>query len=111
MPRHCSRNCWARAARSTAAPCVLRWRPPSAPPTRTAHGSRGLTRLAGRIPPQTRRSEESEHFQQDAYEALEADALPIGVVMFPGSGISANLANKAKKLGIPVWRFTADNPV
>jgi hypothetical protein len=36
------------------------------------------------------------------------EALPIGVVVFPGSGISANLADKAKKLGIPVWRFTDD---
>ncbi len=34
------------------------------------------------------------------------EALPIGVLVFPGSGISANLADKAKKLGIPVWRFT-----
>jgi YspA, cpYpsA-related SLOG family len=34
------------------------------------------------------------------------EALPIGVVAFPGSGISANLADKAKALGIPVWRFT-----
>jgi hypothetical protein len=34
-------------------------------------------------------------------------ALPIGVPEFPGSGISANLADKARKLGIPVWRFTA----
>jgi hypothetical protein len=34
------------------------------------------------------------------------EALPIGVVVFPGSGISANLADKARKLGIPVWRFT-----
>ena len=33
------------------------------------------------------------------------EALPIGVVVFPGSGISANLADKAKKIGIPVWRF------
>jgi hypothetical protein len=31
--------------------------------------------------------------------------LPIGVIVFPGSGISANLADKAKKLGIPVWAF------
>jgi hypothetical protein len=31
--------------------------------------------------------------------------LPIGVIVFPGSGISANLADKAKKLGIPVWTF------
>jgi hypothetical protein len=34
------------------------------------------------------------------------DALPIGVLAFPGSGISANLADKARKLGIPVWRVT-----
>ena len=34
------------------------------------------------------------------------EALPIGAVVFPGSGISANLADKARKLGIPVWRFT-----
>jgi hypothetical protein len=36
------------------------------------------------------------------------DALPVGVIVFPGSGISANLADKAKKLGIPVWRFSED---
>jgi hypothetical protein len=36
------------------------------------------------------------------------EVLPIGVVVFPGSGISANLADKARKLGIPVWRFTAE---
>jgi hypothetical protein len=33
------------------------------------------------------------------------NVLPIGVIVFPGSGISANLADKAKKLGIPVWEF------
>lgn len=33
------------------------------------------------------------------------DVLPIGVMIFPGSGIQDNLADKAKKLGIPVWRF------
>jgi hypothetical protein len=33
------------------------------------------------------------------------EVLPIGVIVFPGSGISANLADKAKKLGIPVWKF------
>jgi hypothetical protein len=36
------------------------------------------------------------------------EALPIGVVAFPGSGISANLADKARKMGIPVWRFAED---
>jgi hypothetical protein len=29
--------------------------------------------------------------------------LPIGVLVFPGTGIQANLADKARKLGIPVW--------
>lgn len=33
------------------------------------------------------------------------DTLPVGLVAFPGSGISANLADKARKLGIPVWHF------
>jgi hypothetical protein len=31
--------------------------------------------------------------------------LPIGVMVFPGTGIQENLADKARKLGIPVWRF------
>jgi hypothetical protein len=33
------------------------------------------------------------------------DALPIGVMVFPGTGIQDNLADKAKKFGIPVWKF------
>ena len=33
--------------------------------------------------------------------------LPIGVLHFPGTGIQDNLADKAKKLGIPVWKFGA----
>ncbi len=36
------------------------------------------------------------------------ETLPIGVLVFPGSGISANLADKAKTLGIPLWRFDQD---
>jgi hypothetical protein len=31
--------------------------------------------------------------------------LPIGVMHFPGTGIQDNLADKATKLGIPVWKF------
>jgi hypothetical protein len=31
------------------------------------------------------------------------DVLPIGVVVFPGSGISDNLADKAKAMGIPLF--------
>jgi hypothetical protein len=33
------------------------------------------------------------------------EVLPMGVMVFPGTGIQANLADKARKLGIPVWRF------
>jgi hypothetical protein len=33
------------------------------------------------------------------------EALPIGVIVFPGSGIVENLADKARKMGIPLWRF------
>ena len=31
------------------------------------------------------------------------ECLPIGVIVFPGNGIQANLADKARKLGLPVW--------
>jgi hypothetical protein len=33
------------------------------------------------------------------------ETLPTGLIAFPGSGISANLTDKARKLGIPVWTF------
>ncbi|AJE45678.1 DUF2493 domain-containing protein [Celeribacter indicus] len=33
------------------------------------------------------------------------DTLPIGVMVFPGTGIQENLADKARKLGIPVMKF------
>ena len=31
--------------------------------------------------------------------------IPIGLIVFPGSGITENLADKARGLGVPVWRF------
>jgi hypothetical protein len=31
--------------------------------------------------------------------------MPIGVMVFPGTGIQDNLADKAKRMGIPVWKF------
>jgi hypothetical protein len=34
-------------------------------------------------------------------------AMPIGVLHFPGTGIQDNLADKARTLGIPVWKFGA----
>jgi hypothetical protein len=33
------------------------------------------------------------------------ECLPAGLIVFPGSGITANLADKARKIGIPLWRF------
>ncbi len=33
------------------------------------------------------------------------ETMPIGVIVFPGSGISDNLADKARKLGIPLLDF------
>jgi hypothetical protein len=38
------------------------------------------------------------------------EALPIGVIAFPGSGVSANLADKARAKGIRVWRFEESAP-
>jgi hypothetical protein len=37
------------------------------------------------------------------------EVLPIGVIAFPGSGITENLADKARKMGIPVWKFTVES--
>jgi hypothetical protein len=34
--------------------------------------------------------------------------MPAGVIIFPGSGITGNLADKSRRLGIPVWRFGGD---
>jgi hypothetical protein len=31
--------------------------------------------------------------------------MPIGVIIFPGTGIQDNLADKAREMGIPVYRF------
>jgi hypothetical protein len=33
------------------------------------------------------------------------EIVPKGVMHFPGTGINDNLADKARKLGIPVWKF------
>lgn len=32
------------------------------------------------------------------------EAMPIGLILFPGSGVVENLGDKARKLGIPVWK-------
>jgi hypothetical protein len=37
------------------------------------------------------------------------DTLPTGVIVFGGAGVAANLADKAKALGVRVWRFAAES--
>ncbi|ANL51114.1 hypothetical protein AMC87_PD00992 (plasmid) [Rhizobium phaseoli] len=34
--------------------------------------------------------------------------MPAGVIIFPGSGITGNLVDKARRLGIPVWQAIGD---
>ncbi|WP_281432872.1 hypothetical protein [Methylocystis sp. H4A] len=38
------------------------------------------------------------------------ETAPIGVIAFPGSWIVEKLADKARKMGIPVWRFDVAPP-
>ena len=52
-------------------------------------------------PDWTRHAKAAPFKRNDAMLAV----LPIGVIVFPGSGIQDNLADKARKLGIPVWKF------
>ena len=40
--------------------------------------------------------------RNDAMLDAMLDALPVGVLVFPGTGIQENHADKARKLGIPV---------
>jgi hypothetical protein len=35
----------------------------------------------------------------------QCSQVPIGIPVFPGTGIQANLADKARKLDIPVWNY------
>jgi hypothetical protein len=56
-------------------------------------------------PGTSRRSIQAQrHYARDDADG-RLEAMPIGAVVFPGSGISQNLADKAKKLSIPLMRF------
>jgi hypothetical protein len=44
------------------------------------------------------------------YNDAMLEALPIGVIVIPESGIVENLADKARKMGIKVWRFELSRP-
>ena len=79
------------------------------------HGSlpRGAERIAAcwadnrKVPQITFKPDWARHAKAAPFKRNDQmlEALPIGVIVFPGSGISANLADKARKLGVPVWKF------
>ena len=61
---------------------------------------RGVPQIAFK-PDWTKHAKAAPFKRNDAMLAV----LPIGVLYFPGTGIQDNLADKARTLGIPVWRF------
>lgn len=62
--------------------------------------SRKVTQIAYK-PDWTRHAKAAPFKRNDAMLEL----LPIGVIVFPGTGIQENLSDKSRKLGIPVWRY------
>ena len=62
--------------------------------------ARGVTQIA--FKPDWDRHKRAAPFKRN--DAM-LDTLPIGVIVFPGTGITDNLADKAKKLGIPLLDF------
>jgi hypothetical protein len=64
---------------------------------------RGITQIAFK-PDWVRHSKAAPFKRNDTM----LEALPIGVLVTPGTGIQANLADKAHRLGIPVWKIGKD---
>jgi hypothetical protein len=64
---------------------------------------RGITQISFK-PDWGRHSKAAPFKRNDAI----LEALPIGVLVTPGTGIQANLADKARRLGIPVWKIGKD---
>ncbi len=60
-----------------------------------------------RVPQVAFRPDWTRHGKAAPFKRNDAmlDTLPIGVVVFPGTGIQDNLADKARKLGIPLFDF------
>jgi hypothetical protein len=79
------------------------------------HGGspKGAERIAARwadhrkVPQIAFRPDWAKHAKAAPFKRNDAilEALPIGVLVAPGSGIQANLADKARRLGIPVSRL------
>jgi hypothetical protein len=80
------RKCWQRNKGGTARPAMA------------------SDKICTRTPDFTRHKNAAPFKRNDQLLAV----LPIGVVVFPGSGISDNLADKAKALGIPLFDFRTD---
>ena len=62
--------------------------------------SRGVTQVAFR--PDWNRHGKAAPFKRND---RMIEALPVGLIIFPGTGIQDNLADKAAKMGIPLWDF------
>lgn len=81
------------------------------------HGGspRGAEKIASRwaetrrVPQVTFKPDWTKHAKAAPFKRNDAilGVLPIGVLVFPGTGIQDNLADKARKLGIPVYRFAS----
>jgi hypothetical protein len=62
---------------------------------------------ARKVPQVAFRPDWAKHAKAAPFKRNDAmlDTLPIGVLVFPGTGIQENLADKARKLGIPVLKI------
>ena len=79
------------------------------------HGGspKGAERIAARwadhrkVPQIAFRPDWAKHAKAAPFKRNDAmlEVLPIGILVAPGSGIQANLADKARRLGIPVWKL------
>jgi hypothetical protein len=79
------------------------------------HGGspRGAERIAARwadhrkVPQIAFKPDWAKHAKAAPFKRNDAmlAVLPIGVLVTPGSGIQANLADKARRIGIPVWKL------
>jgi len=79
-------------------------------------GSKGAERIAScwadnrKVPQVAFKPDWSRHKNAAPFKRNDVmlETLPIGVIVFPGSGIVENLADKARKMGIPVWKFAKE---
>ena len=79
----------------------------TAPIAKTSWHLAGLRRFPGHTELLAERTKARRHAMMFVAPRLRVvlATMPIGVLIFPGTGIQDNLADKARKLGIPVYRF------